>query len=419
VVHTLYELLCSRLARIVVRDPSNPKLAPVTLPSSTLRPVGFAEDEAMLPYHRRSFQGYRLLQEFFAFPAKFLFVELNGLENVWSAGFRHSVELVFLFSGAVEEDQRQRLEIGISAGTFRLGAVPVVNLFPQTAEPILLDQFEHEYQVIPDIRRPGAMEVFSVDEVTTIDSATRRTIEYRPFHSYRHDPRGTGNEYFWIANRRESGRLKDEGSDVYLSLVDRTMRALAPGKDTITVRTTCTNRDLPSQLPFGNREGDFEMEGNAPVKRIISLTEPTRPIRPPMARMALWSLVSHLSLNYLSLVEGGRGALQQILRLYDFTGTPSSERMIQGIANVTSRPHFARVVSGNDIAFARGIRVELELDEDQFVGGGIYLFASVIEQFLALYVSLNSFSQLVAKTKRRKGEVLRTWPPRAGQRILA
>jgi type VI secretion system protein ImpG len=93
--------------------------------------------------------------------------------------------------------------------------------------------------------------------------------------------------------------------------------------------------------------------------------------------------------------------------------------MIQGIANVTSRPHFARVVSGNDIAFARGIRVELELDEDQFVGGGIYLFASVIEQFLALYVSLNSFSQLVAKTKRRKGEVLRTWPPRAGQRILA
>src|SRR5262249_51044717 len=121
----------------------------------------------------------------------------------------------------------------------------------------------------------------------------------------------------------------------------------------------------------------------------------------------------------LSLVEGGRGALQQILRLYNFTGTPSSERMIQGISSVTSRPHFARIVSEDGIAFARGTRVELELDEDQFVGGGLYLFASVIEQFLRLYVSLNSFSQLVAKTKRRKGEVLRAWPPRSGQKILA
>ena len=154
------------------------------------------------------------------------------------------------------------------------------------------------------------------------------------------------------------------------------------------------------------------------MKRIVSLTEPTRTLRPPMARMALWSLVSHLSLNYLSLVEGGRGALQQILRLYNFTGTLSSERMIQGIANVSSRPHFARVVSENGISFARGTRVELDLDEDQFVGGGIYLFASVIEHFLALYVSLNSFSQLVAKTKRQEGGVLRIWPPRAGQKIL-
>jgi len=418
VVHTLYELLCSRLARIVVRDPANPKLAPAALPASALRPVGFGPDEGMLPYHRRSFVGYRLLQEFFAFPAKFLFVELSGLEEVWNSGYRHAAEIVFLFSGAVEEERRHRLEIGISRGTFRLGAVPVVNLFAQTAEPILLDQYKHEYQVVPDIRRPAAMEVFSVDEVTTVDSSTRQIIEYRPFHSYRHDLQAAANEHFWIASRRESNRLDDKGSDVYLSLVDRSMRPFVPGKDTITVRTTCTNRDLPAQLLFGNKEGDFEIEGNAPVKRIVSLTEPTRPVRPPMARMALWRLVSHLSLNYLSLVEGGRGALQQILRLYNFTGTTSSERIIQGITSVTSRPHFARVVSENGIAFARGTRVELELDEDQFVGGGMYLFASVIEHFLALYVSLNSFSQLVAKTKRQKGEVLRAWPPRAGQKIL-
>ena len=134
--------------------------------------------------------------------------------------------------------------------------------------------------------------------------------------------------------------------------------------------------------------------------------------------MALWQLISHLSLNYLSLVEEGRSALQQILKLYDFTDSPFAQKMIEGIIELQSKPHFARVVSDSGISFARGIRVELELDEEQFVGGGVYLFASVIEHFLALYSSINSFTQLSARTRQRR-EPLREWPPRAGQRILA
>jgi type VI secretion system protein ImpG len=418
VVHTLYELLCSRLTSIVVRDPSNPRIPGVTLPASALRPVGFAEDEGMLPYHRRSFLGYRLLQEFFTMPAKFLFVEVAGLEDLWSAGFKNTAELVFLFSGTIEEDRRQKLESGISPKTFRLGCVPIINLFSQTAEPILLSQYDHEYQVVPDIRRPHATEVFSIDDVTTIDARTRQIVTYRPYYSSRYGDHDVKRECFWLASRRISNRVNDDASDIYLSLVDRSMRPVLPDKDTLTVRTTCTNRNLPAQLPFGNEDGDFELERSAPVKRIMSLTEPTKPVRPPIARMALWHLLSHLSLNYLSLVEGGRGALQQILRLYDFTDSPFAERMIHGIANVTSHPRFARVVSEDGIAFVRGTRVELDLDEDQFVGSGVYLFASVIEQFLGQYVSLNSFTQLVARTKRRKGGLLREWPPRAGSKIL-
>jgi type VI secretion system protein ImpG len=91
--------------------------------------------------------------------------------------------------------------------------------------------------------------------------------------------------------------------------------------------------------------------------------------------------------------------------------------MIEGIADLKSRPHFAPIVSENGVTFARGARVELELDEEQFVGGGVYLFASVIERFLALYATLNSFTQLTARTRQRK-EAIREWPPRAGQKIL-
>jgi type VI secretion system protein ImpG len=134
--------------------------------------------------------------------------------------------------------------------------------------------------------------------------------------------------------------------------------------------------------------------------------------------MALWQLISHLSLNYLSLISEGRSALQQILKLYEFTDSPFAQKMIEGIVGLQSKSHFARVASESGISFARGMRVELELDEEQFVGGGVYLFASVIEHFLAMYASLNSFTQLVARTRQRR-EPLREWPPRAGHRILS
>jgi len=417
-LYSLYELLACNLVRMVVRDPTpGSKVKPVTLPPSSLQPVGFGLDEGMLPYPSRSFPGYRLLQEFFTFPEKFFFFDVTGLEEAWAAGFKDIAEIVFLVVQPPNADRRERLEIGVSAKTFRLGCAPVINLFAQTAEPILLDQTKYEYPVTPDARRLSGTEIFSIDSVDSIDSDTRQIVSFEPFYSL-HPRRQRGQaQCFWLANRRPSSRVNDEGTDVSLSLVDLSLRPMRPDSDTLTVRTTCTNRDLPTRLPFGNEAGDFELEGAAAVRRIVALKKPTGPLRPPTGKGALWSLISHLSLNYLSLVEGGKDALQQILRLYNFTQSNFAEKMIQGITELSGRRHFARVVSENGISFTRGMRVEVELDEDQFVGGGVYLFASVLEHFLGHYASLNSFSQLVATTKQRK-EVLREWAPRAGQKIL-
>jgi type VI secretion system protein ImpG len=154
-----------------------------------------------------------------------------------------------------------------------------------------------------------------------------------------------------------------------------------------------------------------------PVKRIIALLKPTDALRPPLAKDSQWRLISQLSLNYLSLVEDGREALQEILRLYNFTGSTYSEKQIEGLVALSSKRHFARVVSEDGMAFARGTKVDIEFDEEQFVGGGVYLFAAVLECFLGLYVSMNSFSQLRVRTRQRK-EIVRQWPPRAGRKIL-
>jgi type VI secretion system protein ImpG len=416
--HTLYELLNCNCVQILVRDPTpNSKVKPVALRPDALRPVGFAEDEGMLPYPRRSFIGYRLLQEYFTFPDKFLFLDLTELQTVWPQGFKDRAEIVFLLSPFELPDRRQVLELGVSAKTFRLNCTPIVNLFPQTAEPILLDQRRYEYPLVPDVRRPNAIEVFSVDEVVAINPDSHELMTFEPFYSYRHAPIRETKQTFWLAHRRPSGRRNDEGTEITISMVDLSNRPVRPDLDTLTVRTTCTNRDLPSRLPFGNEAGDFELAGGAAIQRIISLRKPTPTVRPPVSKGSLWRLISHLSLNYLSLVGEGREALQEILKLYSFTGTAYSEKQIDGISSVASKSHFARIVSENGIAFARGTQVEMEFDEEQFVGSGVFLFASVLEAFLGLYVSMNSFSQLIARTRQRK-EVMKQWPPRAGRKIL-
>jgi type VI secretion system protein ImpG len=416
--NTLYELLSNNCARIVIRDPSpKTKAQPVYLDASELRAVGFSESESMLPFTRRSFAGYRLLMEYFCFPQKFLFFDLSGLSRLRAAGFSDRAEIIFLVSPFERAERRESLETGISAKTFRTDCVPVVNLFRHTAEPILLTQTRYEYQVVPDVSRRNATEVFSIDGVVSADPRSDEIHEFEPFYSFRHAAPRDRNQAFWHAVRRPSGRRGDEGTEMYLTLVDLSGRQVRPDAEALTVRTTCTNRDLPSRLPFGNESGDFDLEGAAPIKRIIALTKPTDTIRPPLQKHALWRLISALSLNYLSLVEGGTEALQEILRLYNFSGSAHSEKQIQGITALSSKRQFARVVSENGVAFARGTMVDVTFNEEHFTGSGVFLFAAVLEYFLGLYAGMNSFSQMAAHSLQRK-EAIRKWPPRAGQKVL-
>ncbi len=419
-VYTLYELLFNNCTQILVRDATpNSKKPPIVLPASCLRPVGFSDDQALLPYPRRSFVAYRLLQEYFAFPEKFLFLDVTGLGEMRRAGFRDKVELVFLISKFEREDRQQMLELGVSPKVLRTGCSPIINLFPNAAEPILLEQTSYEYPIVPDNRRRQAFEIFSVDRVGTPDPQSGQFIEFEPFYRFKHSAtqKEKRQHAFWAVNRRLSRRKDDEGTDVFLSLVDLTGRPVRPAVDTVTVNCTCTNRDLPFRLPFGHDAGDFEIEGVASIKRIVTLRKPTATIRPPTGKGIQWRLISQLTLNYLSLVNEGKDALQEILRLYNFSDSVYLEKQIAGITRIQSQRRIARVVSEHGISFVRGTRVEMELDEEQFVGGGAFLFSSVLDHFFGLYASMNSFSQLAVSTQQRR-EGLREWPARVGQGIL-
>lgn len=424
VVSTLYELIFNHTTQVVYRSlDEGSKTQPLVLsPERALAPVGFEREDGLLPYPARSFLGYRLLAEYFAFREKFLFVDLGGWKDVCQGGFQKKLEVVLFLNHTVE-----RLEEWIDASTFRLGCTPIVNLFEQVAEPIPLTQNKVKYLVVPDVAHIKGMEVYSIDEVISTDPVTGVTKQYEPFYALRHRRDRERQQAFWYSTRDNSLREGDRGTDVHLHLVDLDFQPQLPSDPTIVVRTTCTNRDLPAMLQLAGERLFFQLEGAAPLRGIRCLRTPTTPLRPPPRRGRYWGLVSHLSLNYLSLSDPaeGRDALREILRLYDFSDPRAGQQqladvtrqLIDGIAAVRTRRVVGRTSSEVSGGFGRGVEVTVEFDEQKYVGTGMYLFACVLERFFGLYTSINSFTQLVAKTTQTEGYI-KKWPLRAGEQQL-
>lgn len=411
--HTMpmYELLFNNAVSVEFVGKSKQGVpVEMMLGADALRPVGFSSDEAMLPATGRSFPGYLLMTEYFCFPEKFLFFDLVGLEKLSALNLQESLEIWINF------DRPGKAGLTVSGDMFALNAAPIVNLFSRTAEPVHVTHEKSEYLVIPDVRRQDAMEIFSIDRVSSLPMAKGGEREFRPYYSLSHHLTGAGgraDNVFWHTRRFPSGRYGDDGTDMAISFAGIDLKSASTEVDILMVQTTCTNRDIPGRMRFGDPSGDFETEIAAPVAAIRCLVKPTRTRRPSLDGSLQWRLISHLALNYTSLVAGGEESLREILRLYDFDNSAATRQQINGIVAL----HTAYATKRVGRSFCRGVQVEITFDEDKFVGSALYLFASILERFIGLYVSVNSFSQLVVNTLQRK-EVFRIWPPRNGDRVL-
>ncbi len=411
----LYELILNDAVGVAIaRAPDDPE--PFFLRENSIVPVGFGADEGMLPYPPQSFLGYQFLTEYFTFPQKFLFFDIEVPPHAFARMTRRAEVFVYLRRSAEELAQQ------VSKESFALGCTPVVNLYRQRAEPVALTHTQTEYRVVPDARRPLATEVYSVDRVAAV-SRDGEEERYEPLFSVRHATHAAARNRFWHLRRRGAARhrgLQIPGSDAFLALVDPTLQPSRPADWTLSVETTCLNRDLPARLPFGGDQPRLQLAaGQAPLQRIRCLTKPTPTLRPPLEHGALWRLVSHLALNHVSITggEAGTEALREILKLYDFRDSAETRATIDGVAAVASRHAVGRAPSRRGGGICRGVEVRIEFDPDRFTGGGVFLFASVLERFLALYASINSFVQTVASVRGREGE-LRRWSPRAGETVL-
>lgn len=416
-VYPLYETLLNGAMAVAFAEGANDS-DPIVLDGSALTPGGFDESEGLLPYADTSHLGFRILTEYFAFPEKFLFVDLAFPPREMFLGKGGTLD-VFVYL----KRPSPNLERSVTAAAFALNCTPVVNLFPQIAEPIALDHRTAEYRVVPDSRRPRALEVYAIEDVRASDADGERR-DLQPFYSVRHTA-DSGASFqddegavWWHASRREADP-DNPGSEVFISLLDPDFTADSPPDQVLTVETLCLNRNRPERLPFGGGHPELRMVEPVPlVKSMRMLIAPTPTVRRHYGQGGRWRLISHLSLNHLSLVsDGGVEALKEMLLLYDFRDSAETRALIEGVVGLSSRSGTARVRSRDQSAFCRGIDITVTFDEANFSGNGVFLMASVLERFLGLYASVNSFSRLTALVKGRT-EVLKTWPARAGDRVL-
>ena len=440
----LYERLLNNVTAVAFRDPSGMTLVQVPV-REALRPVGLnvrrgnsppeeGEDEGVLPYPDQSFPGYRLLTEFAAYREKFLFLDLGGWDRARAAGLltKPSVEVHLFFN----REASPNLENAVNDQTFLPGCTPLVNLFTkESSEGFVVRPQKYDYPLVADHENTDGYEIYSVDEVY------RRTpggeeVRYEPFYAFRHQDRKRGRQY-WYAKRRLSPRTGDRGTEIDLHFVDLDFDLRAPAGDVALARLTCTNRDLPTLLTENKRAWELNPLGVLPAT-VKVVTYPTVTLRPMQKRtdresgesssrkMTYWRLISHLSLNHLSLgdADEGRQAIQEYLALYDFgddqyakdTRGGVAQKVREGVLSVGSKRDVAFVPGDTVGGYARGMEVALELDEDCFVGVGAFLFGSVMDRFFALYASINSFTKLALSTRQRG--LLKTFPPRAGDRPL-
>ncbi|WP_153101214.1 type VI secretion system baseplate subunit TssF [Paraburkholderia hayleyella] len=407
---TLYLWMARYLDRIRVEIDGKP----FTLPSHQVSFPGFAPEEALLPYPKNAFDGYRILQEYFVFPQRFHCFRLSGLQPFWPSTTQKTLRLAFHFSRPMPPGIRLRDD------DLSLYCTPAVNLFEHDAEPLRIDGKVARQPVFPTGQRPDAYEIFSIDDVRGLHRQvegrrSERLRVFRPFETMAHEVEHADGRSAIYYHTHISNTLNDMGINHSVSFVRADDSEYVASSETVSLSLTCTNRDLPLALDVGDIcEGT---QTAPPFTTFRNITRPTPSYRPVLDGDLQWSLISNLSLNYLSLLAAE--PLKAVLRAYDFAAlhdiqhARASSKRLAGIGEASTRP-MDWLMKGLPI---RGLKTVLNLDQDAFLcEGDLYLFGSVLSHFLALYASINSFHVLEVVNTRSNEHY--EWPLQTGKQPL-
>lgn len=380
-----------------------------TLPARAVKLAGFAEEESLVPYPRTVYPGFRLLQEYFTLPQKFAFFDVTGLDALPVDKVTDRFAILIQFRDGLPAGTR------ITKENLKLFCTPVVNLFDHTTDPIKPDPTKHEYLARAAGTSPAAFEIYSMDKVIGIARRTSQRVRIPSFFTFEHelDPEAASRAVFYQTHIRPAAI--GDGVDMYVSFGSPQDAGTIPEFDVISIEATCTNRRLPAQLKIGDLR--VSTATSPAVASFTNVTGVTQPLPPPVGRELQWRVLAHMAMSYRSITE--LEVLRSTVDIYNFQAlvdrqaARANQLRLAAIKSIAVRPT-DRLYRGAPV---RGVAAEVELDEGGFASEGeMYLFASILNEMLSAYVSLNSFTQLtVTGTNTR---VVYRWEPKSGNLSL-
>lgn len=395
VTGALYELMTTQLHGVVSFDPKKVPGRNDTPDRGRIEPAGFRHDEVVLPTAPQGLRGYALLQEYFAIPEKFLFIDMHGFYTTW---VEQELEVLICFKTS------PRRKINVTADTFKLGCSPIINLFEKISEPIYVEGDTYEYLLNPDARWERTTELHTIQSMKSSIKDDDSRLE--PLYGLGHRS-DEGVTYFDV-RRRVARTDTMPGTDVWVTFVDAQLTRSLPQTDIIRARITCTNRDLAQAVD----EGETLHVEDGPHAEVKLLTRPSKQLSPPTQGETLWQLVSHLALSHIGLPDGpgAVAALQEQLRLYNFTTEDPIEPQLQAIEEVHRETVALRADDASWRGFVRVQRITVTLNEDRFQGISPILLGHVLHNYFGLHASVNVFTQLALVSRQRDG-IWKLWPP--------
>jgi len=401
----IYEMLFNHTNMISVTtgtDIDNP----VFINKSHLSPVGFAEEHDLFPNNKRSFNGYRLLTEFSVLPEKFLFFDITNLSSsLENCG--NSLVLHFYF-GSAQED----IDFTIGADNFMLGCAPVINLFPRAAEPISLTGKVSKYNITADAREPLHYTVCQVTNAVVSDT-DGNVVEYVPFFGIQYSGNTNLCGYYHIS-RAQSHDKTEPHMDLKISLVNHDGSPLALDELILHLKTLCCNGPHVRKLFLGGNIPRLQfIDSASAVSHIKWVTTPTTYHPAIISTKTQAALISHLSLNHNSLLDQNGVGLKNLLTLYNFADNQIIKKGIQSIMQIDVRKVVHFLPDNLVTAAVQGNEITIILSNAEIPYSHLYLFLTIIHDFLTLYSSINSFVELVIVCYHRNTEIFR-WRPKLG-----
>ncbi|EKT60179.1 type VI secretion system baseplate subunit TssF [Providencia sneebia] len=376
-------------------------------------PVGFKKEDALLPYPKNSYDGYRILQEYFCFPEAFMFLDIKGLDDLPLALNTDSFKLIISFEIDIPE------AVIIRDDSIKLNCVPIANLFTMDSEAINLTGRKDDYVLSANYRIPQCYDIFSINQVQGLrypENAPSYTVNYTAFESFHHQSYNTKDNNHGYYRLKINNAKNDIGYSHNLSFVRNNEIQLQDCIETVSASLNCTNRNIASRLSSHSISLDKTCIPEGALSA-SNLFKPTIPLYPLLGQTLYWSELTNLSLNYKSLLN--LTSLKQILQLYDLPAifhrqsARQSQQCLDALIDLQSEP-IEYQYRGLPV---RGLKTILTVRQSAFLSeGSLFLFCTVIAQFFALYTSVNMFHELEVFNVDNK-ETYR-WPAQINQQIL-